>query len=195
MIDVASVDQPGQDLLHRGCFLQVHAKTSNGLTALHNAASAGHMAVVQQLLEAGSSINARTASGTNALYNAATAGHVEAVQRLIDAGSELDVQAANGLTVLHSAASNGHCEVKQGQLSSHCITSANIQALEIHDQFQLAGRLSPQELNFGSCVIARSLEPRLLCSMLTIRQCSLACVVFGPWVGQLNLIMRPCMTC
>ncbi len=69
------------------------------------------MAVVQQLLEAGSSINARTASGTNALYNAATAGHVEAVQRLIDAGSELDVQAANGLTVLHSAASNGHCEV------------------------------------------------------------------------------------
>ena len=62
---------PGMRLL---LLLQVDLKTSNGSTALHNAANCGHAAVVKQLLQAGAGVGQCALTGANALFNAATAG-------------------------------------------------------------------------------------------------------------------------
>lgn len=55
-------------------WLQVDLKTSNGSTALHNAANCGHAAVVKQLIQAGAGVGQCALTGANALFNAATAG-------------------------------------------------------------------------------------------------------------------------
>ncbi len=93
--------------------LQVDLKTSNGSTALHNAANCGHSAVVKQLLQAGAGVGQCALTGANALFNAATAGHTECVEVLLEAGSIVDAVTTSGSTALHSAASNGHAEVVQ----------------------------------------------------------------------------------
>ena len=92
---------------------QVDLKTSNGSTALHNAANCGHSAVVKQLLQAGAGVAQCALTGANALFNAATAGHTECVEVLLAAGSLVDAVTTSGSTALHSAASNGHAEVVQ----------------------------------------------------------------------------------
>ena len=93
--------------------MQVDLKTSNGSTALHNAANCGHSAVVKQLLQAGAGVGQCALTGANALFNAATAGHTECVEVLLEAGSIVDAVTTSGSTALHSAASNGHAEVVQ----------------------------------------------------------------------------------
>ena len=70
---------PSASLQHHGlhgwlALLQVDLKTSNGSTALHNAANCGHAAVVKQLLQAGAGVGQCALTGANALFNAATAG-------------------------------------------------------------------------------------------------------------------------
>ena len=64
-------------------------KTANGSTALHNAATNGHDAIVEVLLLAGCSINARAVSGATPLYGAASGGHLAVVRRLLLAGAEV----------------------------------------------------------------------------------------------------------
>ena len=93
--------------------MQVDLKTSNGSTALHNAANCGHSAVVKQLLQAGAGVGQCALTGANALFNAATAGHTECVEVLLEAGSTVDAVTTSGSTALHSAASNGHAQVVQ----------------------------------------------------------------------------------
>ena len=61
------------------CDIQVDLKTSNGSTALHNAANCGHSAVVKQLLQAGAGVGQCALTGANALFNAATAGQCSAL--------------------------------------------------------------------------------------------------------------------
>ena len=63
-------------------------KTANGSTALHNAATNGHDAIVEALLVVGSSVNARAVSGATPLFGAASGGHLTVVRRLLDAGAE-----------------------------------------------------------------------------------------------------------
>ncbi len=78
--------------------MQVDLKTSNGSTALHNAANCGHSAVVKQLLQAGAGVGQCALTGANALFNAATAGHTECVEVLLDAGSIVDAVTTSGST-------------------------------------------------------------------------------------------------
>ena len=68
---------------------QVALKTANGSTALHNAATNGHDAIVEILLLAGCSVNARAVSGATPLYGAASGGHLAVVKRLLAAGAEV----------------------------------------------------------------------------------------------------------
>lgn len=58
-------------------FLQVGLKTSVGLTPLHNAASNGHVAVIETLIQAGALVNARAGNNATALFIAAQNGHLE----------------------------------------------------------------------------------------------------------------------
>ncbi len=59
------------------CSVQVGLKTSVGLTPLHNAASNGHVAVIETLIQAGALVNARAGSNATALFIAAQNGHLE----------------------------------------------------------------------------------------------------------------------
>ena len=60
--------------------LQVGLKTSVGLTPLHNAASNGHVAVIETLIQAGALVNARAGSNATALFIAAQNGHLEVLR-------------------------------------------------------------------------------------------------------------------
>ena len=75
--------------LHATVPAQVSLKTANGSTALHNAATNGHDAIVELLMMAGSSVNSRAVSGATPLYGAASGGHLTVVRRLLDAGAEV----------------------------------------------------------------------------------------------------------
>lgn len=61
-----------------------------GLTLLHLAAFAGHLAVVDRLIAKGADVNARdTGDNTCPMHWAAAGGHLEVVRRLADAGGDV----------------------------------------------------------------------------------------------------------
>lgn len=78
---------------------------------LLEAAAAGHVERIQDLLASGASVEARDTIGRTALILAASEGHVEAVKVLLEKGS--DVNAANqyGATALQFAVTNSKAEV------------------------------------------------------------------------------------
>ena len=61
---------------------QVNLKTSNGSTALHNAASSGHADVMRLLIAANCNVNIHTLGSASALYNAATGGEATSCTQL-----------------------------------------------------------------------------------------------------------------
>ena len=77
------------------------------------AAEAGHLKVVQLLLEAGADKNAASADGTTALMLAALTGHFKMVRLLLEAGADKNVSTSAGQTALMAAAASGHLEVVQ----------------------------------------------------------------------------------
>ncbi|MCA9284751.1 MAG: ankyrin repeat domain-containing protein [Phycisphaerales bacterium] len=81
---------------------------SNGRSALHWAAKAGHADAVALLLKAGADIKKRDRSDRDALAAAAAGGHVEAVKALLAAGAVVDRRDQSGMTPLHMAAAFGN---------------------------------------------------------------------------------------
>lgn len=101
-------------------------------TALHSAASAGNVELVQLLLAANeqavvvdaqlrtsSFLMARDANGVTALHFAASKGHTEVVRVLLGAGAPLEHWDNNGWAALHHAAFNGHAEAVRMLLAAH----------------------------------------------------------------------------
>ena len=91
------------------------------------AARAGHLEVVQRLLDANADVNAGARyQGWTALQAAAWCGHLEVVQRLLDANA--DVNAAGGTygpwTALQHATGGGHVEVVQRLLDANAVANA-----------------------------------------------------------------------
>lgn len=74
-----------------------------GWTALHYAASAGHVPVIAHLLEHSAYIDAESPNGTTPLMMAAMYGSPEAVKHLIQAGADLTIKNHLGLTALDFA--------------------------------------------------------------------------------------------
>ncbi|KAM0069040.1 putative ankyrin repeat-containing domain, PGG domain, ankyrin repeat-containing domain superfamily [Helianthus debilis subsp. tardiflorus] len=86
--------------------------------ALHIAASQGHEAIVQLLLDHDPSL-CQTKSQRNAtpLITAATKGHTTVVKELLSKDSSLlDIPKANGKNALHFAARSGHVEIVKALL-------------------------------------------------------------------------------
>ena len=98
--------------------LQVNAKSTNGLTALQQAAAEGHTEAADLLLSAGAAVDACALSNATALYNAANGGHLAIIERLLRAGADVDAKTSGGCTPLHAAASGGHTEASP--LSGPC---------------------------------------------------------------------------
>jgi hypothetical protein len=74
-----------------------------GWTPLHYAASAGHVSVIEFLLENSAYIDAESPNGTTPLMMAAMYGSPEAVKVLIQAGADLNVKNQMGLSALDFA--------------------------------------------------------------------------------------------
>jgi ankyrin repeat protein len=79
----------------------------DGATALHKAASKGHVEVLKALLDAGANINAAEEMGWTALHRAVMEDKNTAAQLLLNAGADSNVAGNLGLTPLHWAAIKG----------------------------------------------------------------------------------------
>lgn len=77
-------------------------EAKNGHRALHQAAGAGQVAVLELLLEAGADPRGRDGSGFTALMRAADAANLEAGRLLLDAGAEVNARLETGETALIS---------------------------------------------------------------------------------------------
>ena len=81
---------------------KVDARDAQGRSALHEAALAGHVEIMDALLAARADADARDAKGRSPLHEAASGGHLDAVERLVE---HVDVLAldADGRNALHLA--------------------------------------------------------------------------------------------
>jgi ankyrin repeat protein len=89
----------------------IEAKTTHGLTALHWAASFGHVEVVKILLIAKANVEAKTNDGMTPLHNAAANGQLEAITCLLDANATIDAETNHGWTPLEWALQKNNHEV------------------------------------------------------------------------------------
>ncbi len=125
-----------------------------GKTALHAAAEAGHLEVVQWLVvEAGLDPNQQDHFGETALHAAAYGGHLAMAAWLVmEAGVDPNQVGHQGASVLHAAVAEGHLEVVQwlvitasidlDQVGSHGVPalgdSINEDYLEHEDHLEVA---------------------------------------------------------
>ena len=86
-------------------------RTTDGCTALMEAAEQGQLAVSRLLLDRSADPNQAASGGFTALMFAAVKGHVEVARLLLDRSADPNQAATNGSTALMEAALNGHAEV------------------------------------------------------------------------------------
>lgn len=96
------------NLLGRG--LSPDVVDPHGNAALHQACTAGHVGIVEALLDAGANIELPLAKvdGKRAVHCAASAGHVSVLNTLAKRGADLQASDERGLTALHYASRDGH---------------------------------------------------------------------------------------
>ena len=82
-----------------------------GAPPLWTAATAGHLPVVQFLVDAGAQINHATATESTPLRGACFDGHLEVVRYLLKQGANIDAPNNCGQTPLMVAAGRGHLEL------------------------------------------------------------------------------------
>jgi uncharacterized protein len=81
------------------------ATTEFGFTALHVAATAGHLQIVRLLIDAGADVDRRDRHGISPLLQAV--GWPNIMEALLDAGADVDTATIQGVTPLMSAAAFG----------------------------------------------------------------------------------------
>lgn len=113
--DAARVgDEPLVQMLLRDRKVDVSARTSEGATALHNAAIEGHVGIVSMLLHAGAIINARDKDGDTALHLAVFhPPKLDVVRLLIEAGADVNAEANDKSTPWAMAATAGHEHIQR----------------------------------------------------------------------------------
>ena len=89
-----------------GRYADINMRTREGRTALHLAASNGHVPTVRFLLQTGADVNIVDDNAYTALRLAAENGHLEAVKLLLTAGADLGSHQCGA--TLKSVTNNGH---------------------------------------------------------------------------------------
>lgn len=89
----------------------VNAAQGDGMSALHWAAQAGHVEIIDVLLYAGANPEATTRlGGYTPLHLASRAGRAPAITRLVEGQAEVDARTTTGVTALHYAAASGRSD-------------------------------------------------------------------------------------
>lgn len=122
--------------------------------ALREAARAGDLKRVEELLAAGVPVDAPARYGQTALYFAAEEGHLEVVRRLVERGANVNVQDSFfGASALGMALNGGHVELARHLLAHGAEDAASALGLAIErDDLELAraalatGFLEPLDL-------------------------------------------------
>ena len=123
----------------------VNMASSDGWTALHEAAMAGHYQLTLALLDDYSAdMNMQLVNGSRAIHLAAQEGNDTCVRIFLDRGMDINVKNLDGSTPLHTAAENGRMEVvktliAQGGDAGLVDQKAGLTALELAE-FKLAKR-------------------------------------------------------
>ncbi|GLI62660.1 hypothetical protein VaNZ11_005335 [Volvox africanus] len=89
----------------------VNDQDDEGWTPLQSAASCGHEAAVDLLLQLGARVGDTNSGGRTALHYAASKGKTAIVRKLLAASAPVNAADATGSTPLHRAASAGKMEV------------------------------------------------------------------------------------
>ena len=103
-----------------------------GWTALHYAASNGHVAVIEFLLDHSAYIDAESPNGTTPLMMAAMYGSPESVKVLIQAGADLQIKNQLGMTALDFAVRGDRQNAKElietglQRLASRTVTTETV---------------------------------------------------------------------
>lgn len=88
-------------------------KDPEGNTALYNAAKAGNINKVKDLLKHGADPNVCSEHHLTPLHSAAYWGEVEIVELLLKHGAKVDIDNGKGWTALHSAAVSGGLKTRK----------------------------------------------------------------------------------
>ncbi|MFT3931166.1 MAG: ankyrin repeat domain-containing protein [Spongiibacteraceae bacterium] len=131
------------------------ARVGNNETALMRAARQGLVEHVDELIDAGASIDVKNADGNTALWLACYSGNETIVKKLIDADADLDNQNDNGATALIYSASAGKTRIVQLLVNAGADTqlatlddftaldvAANIEILRYLRQFSASKRVA-----------------------------------------------------
>jgi hypothetical protein len=94
----------------------VDASADDGMTPLFAAAWAGHVDVLQALIDSGADVD-RAVEGAAPLYGAARHGQLCVLVALLDGGAQVDGINAGGETSLLAAAERGHWDVARALLA------------------------------------------------------------------------------
>ncbi|KAH3864406.1 ankyrin-3-like [Dreissena polymorpha] len=127
-----TADQPHLDLLHaahggdltalRACLasegMDINFTNKSGQSALHLACSAGHQAIVQELLKAKADMTLISQKGNAAIHLACFHGYKEIVELLLDNGCDVNIPSKHScFPPLYAAILETHCEVVEVLLS------------------------------------------------------------------------------
>jgi ankyrin repeat protein/poly(3-hydroxybutyrate) depolymerase len=81
----------------------VKSADDSGFTPLHIAATAGHVDIIEYLLDRGADLEARTAGGQTPLFQTVPLGSEQAFERLLEKGANLNARDDLGRTILQFA--------------------------------------------------------------------------------------------
>eukprot|EP00826_Nyctotherus_ovalis_P005759 TRINITY_DN1130_c0_g3_i2.p1 TRINITY_DN1130_c0_g3~~TRINITY_DN1130_c0_g3_i2.p1 ORF type:complete len:663 (-),score=109.63 TRINITY_DN1130_c0_g3_i2:807-2795(-) len=149
--DVSAIEDLLNSIKYGELAVDIDEKGLSDFTALHCAASEGHMAMAEYLVSKGANVNALSSELKTPLHLACNRGVLKIIQCLVEAGANINAQDIDRITPAHILSSVGHAEAlnwfltKQPDLSlknSYGETPAETAAsLEIRQIFTKSAKL------------------------------------------------------